>query len=189
MSNGTILFMYDDEPTPLKNLLNRLGITNAELARRVDKPPQTVGRWVNGERAYGLDDARDIARALNVTVAEVALHEADLDALRAKDLANGSAMASLGVGANIDTMPVVGDAMVPTFGAGDVVIIDKSSTSIVSGDIYAIRDGDAMAIRRLEKRADGSIEVYADNARIRPRVVSAADIQVLGRVSARIHRI
>lgn len=189
MGNATILFMYDDAPTPLKKLLDRVGVSNAELARRIDRAPQTVGRWIRGERAYGLDEAREIAKALSVSVAEVALDEDDLRDIRGQDDAAGAAISSLGIGTNIETLPIVGDAMTPTFGAGDVVIVDKSATSIASGDIYAIRDGDAVAIRRIEKRSDGMLEIYADNQRIRARIVSPDEIVVIGRVSARLHRV
>lgn len=57
---------------------------------------------------------------------------------------------------------VRGDSMEPTVKDRDTVLVNTSETDIHSGDLYAIRIGDEISIKRLE-RLPGKILVKSDN--------------------------
>lgn len=81
------------------------------------------------------------------------------------------------------------DAMSPTIGTGDLVLVDPHQTVIRDGAIYAFAAGSVLRMRRLRARIDGSIVVITDNpnkATYPEEVVERKGISVLGRC---IHRV
>lgn len=58
---------------------------------------------------------------------------------------------------------VVGDSMEPTLFNGDTVLIVERQERIVDGAIYAFSLRDDLMIKRLYKKADGSIVIHSDN--------------------------
>lgn len=57
---------------------------------------------------------------------------------------------------------VSGDSMEGTLFDGDIVVIDRSKKK--PDGVFAIRMGDALRIKRLQKMTDGSLRVFSDNA-------------------------
>lgn len=73
--------------------------------------------------------------------------------------------------ASLRVCSVKGRSMEPALMDGDVVLIDLGQTSIQDGEIYAIRYGDEIKIKRLFKTLDGGIKLHSDNAEFPPEVV------------------
>lgn len=80
---------------------------------------------------------------------------------------------------------VAGDSMEPYLMDGDVVLVDTGQADLVDGEVYALRVGDEVNIRRLFKRVGGSLLMKSDNPAfpdetVRPEKLD--QLQVLGRV-------
>lgn len=76
-----------------------------------------------------------------------------------------------------------GDSMEPTLHDGDVVLIDQAQRTIEKQDrIWALTIGGLGTIKRVAKLPNGDYELASDNHRIRPRIVSAEELIVVGRV-------
>lgn len=77
--------------------------------------------------------------------------------------------------ANLRVCEVTGESMEPYLHSGDVVLIDIGQTSIKDGEVYAIRYGSEVRIKRLFRRMDGSIRITSDNQRFPEDVATPAD--------------
>lgn len=76
-----------------------------------------------------------------------------------------------------------GDSMEPTLHDGDVVLIDQAQRSIDKQErIWALTIGGLGTIKRVTKLGNGDFELASDNHKIRPRVVPADELHVVGRV-------
>lgn len=64
---------------------------------------------------------------------------------------------------------VSGDSMEGTLTDGDTVLIDRSRKK--PDGVFAIRIGDALRIKRLQKMADGSLRVSSDNDLYQPELI------------------
>jgi len=82
-----------------------------------------------------------------------------------------------------------GDAMAPTLVEGDLVIIDVSRVSIDIDRLWALRSPKgSIAIKRAQRRLDGSLLLLSDNERYHPEVVVPGDevrLDVVGQVCGR----
>lgn len=87
--------------------------------------------------------------------------------------------------ANLTMVQVHGDSMEPTLRSGDRVIIDHSDTNPARPGIYAIWDGDATVVKRLERVPYSDppmIVLISDNPNHNPYTVHAELVNVIGRV-------
>lgn len=78
-----------------------------------------------------------------------------------------------------------GDSMEPYIQDGDAILVDLSDIDIVDNQVYAIRYGDDLRVKRLFKRFDRSIRVVSDNPAHPEEIISGEDlhnIQILGKV-------
>lgn len=64
-----------------------------------------------------------------------------------------------------------GDAMEPTLASGDLVIVDRSVTTVTASALYALESSGTLMIRRLDRRLGGGVRVIADNHRYPPQDV------------------
>lgn len=67
---------------------------------------------------------------------------------------------------NLVAIRVAGDSMDSTLSEGDTVLIDRSRTK--PDGVFAIRIGDALRIKRLQKMTDGTLRVSSDNPVYQP---------------------
>lgn len=87
--------------------------------------------------------------------------------------------------ANLRTCEVTGDSMEPYLQDGDTVLIDLGQTELVDNEIYAIRYGDELRIKRLARRFDGGMFVRSDNSIYPVETIGSADLEhvkVIGRM-------
>ncbi|AHF04082.1 hypothetical protein MARPU_09595 [Marichromatium purpuratum 984] len=82
-----------------------------------------------------------------------------------------------------------GDSMEPSICDGDVLLIDidTAGDDIRDGQVYAIRYGHELRVKRLFRRYDGSLILRSDNAgrypeEIIPREDQNGQVHVIGRV-------
>lgn len=78
-----------------------------------------------------------------------------------------------------------GDSMLPTIGDGDLLLLDRSSTVARDDAIYAIRVGDELLVKRIQRRATGALRIVSDNPAYEPEDLGpedARDLSIVGRV-------
>ena len=84
---------------------------------------------------------------------------------------------------NLVLMMIDGDSMSPTIQAGDIVMIDRGRTRIISGRIFALGVEDMIMIKRLDVLADGMARIISDNRdNYPPYKQRLSDIRILGQV-------
>ena len=81
---------------------------------------------------------------------------------------------------------VRGDSMAPTLHPGDVVLLDLTDLYIRSDGLYALRLDGGLLVKRVQRLAEGVIEVISDNTAYRrftlPEAWQGPTQQVVGRV-------
>ncbi|HHK6008332.1 TPA: helix-turn-helix transcriptional regulator [Neisseria subflava] len=78
-----------------------------------------------------------------------------------------------------------GDSMEPTIHSKDTLLVDTSKNNPRDGQIYVIRSGDTLWVKRIQKQIDGSLLLISDNDTYPPMSLMLADhpdIQVIGQV-------
>ena len=78
-----------------------------------------------------------------------------------------------------------GDSMEPTIHSKDTLLVDTSKNNPRDGQIYVIRSGDTLWVKRIQKQIDGSLLLISDNDTYPPMLLMLADhpdIQVIGQV-------
>lgn len=88
-----------------------------------------------------------------------------------------------GNGESLCYMLAADDAMEPSMGAGDILIVDTGITECSRDGVYALRANGRDYVRRVRLRLDGQYEISADNPAIKSvDVVRSKQLQVLGKV-------
>lgn len=83
-----------------------------------------------------------------------------------------------------------GDSMEPTIRSGEVILIDRSQTSLRSADaIWAVTIGDIAQVKRLRPRASGAVEILSDNPAVPPDLAVDGELHIIGRVVAVVRRL
>ena len=75
--------------------------------------------------------------------------------------------------------------MEPTISSKDTLLVDTSKTNPRDGQIYVIRSGDVLWVKRIQRQIDGSLLLISDNTTYPPMPLMLADhpdIQVIGQV-------
>lgn len=78
-----------------------------------------------------------------------------------------------------------GDSMEPTIHSKDMLLVDTSKTNPRDGQIYVIRSGDVLWVKRVQRQIGGSLLLISDNTTYPPMPLMLADhpdIQVIGQV-------
>lgn len=85
--------------------------------------------------------------------------------------------------ANLAIIEVVGDSMEPTLRSGDKVMVDLNDKNVAQPGIFALFDGDATVVKRLEKiPGDHKVRISSDNPHHGRYDVPADFISVAGRI-------
>lgn len=78
-----------------------------------------------------------------------------------------------------------GDSMEPTIHSKDMLLVDTSKNNPRDGQIYVIRSGETLWVKRIQKQIDGSLLLISDNDTYPLMSLMLADhpdIQVIGQV-------
>lgn len=91
--------------------------------------------------------------------------------------------------AHLSVVKPMGDSMYPTINDRDIVLVDRSHTTIDRQDgIWALRYGGFGMIKRVRMLPDGTCKLMADNPQVSEEVTSASEIHVFGRVAGVFRR-
>ena len=82
----------------------------------------------------------------------------------------------------IEAINVLGDSMEPTLHEGNVVLVDRTQVQIHRGGIFVLATPGGLFIKRLQLKADGSLELVSDNTMYVPERIDAKQVRVLGKV-------
>lgn len=86
---------------------------------------------------------------------------------------------------NLVMHDITGDSMEPVFSDGDVCLVDRGERQIKSGSYYALRLGDTVHIKKLQ-RVKGKIKIISLNKSYKPIVIDPKEdtnnFEVLGKV-------
>ena len=80
---------------------------------------------------------------------------------------------------------VKGDSMEPVLSNEDLILVDMRKNRVEDNAIYVLQLNDALLVKRIQHKLDGSLHVMSDNKHYDTEIVSAeraADLNVLGRV-------
>ncbi len=80
---------------------------------------------------------------------------------------------------------VQGDSMEPTLSNGDLILVDTRTSRVEDGAIYVVQYDDALLVKRLQKKYDGSVVIRSDNTLYEPEILhgdEAINLKIVGRV-------
>lgn len=89
---------------------------------------------------------------------------------------------------NLVCVNAIGDSMEPRIHCGDTLLVNVGDKAVTDGNVYAIRYGDDLRVKRLFKRFDGGFIIRSDNSAkypdeiAAPLDIEAGHICVIGRV-------
>jgi len=83
---------------------------------------------------------------------------------------------------NIDAINVVGDSMEPTLNSDNIIFIDKTKKDIFKNGIYAFTTIDGLFVKRIQKKADGKLDIISDNKDYPVQVLNKDELTILGKV-------
>jgi phage repressor protein C with HTH and peptisase S24 domain len=83
---------------------------------------------------------------------------------------------------NLMLVENVGDAMSPTLRDSDLLLVDLTEPGFRHDGMYVLRREDALAVRRVQRRGDGNLLVFSDNAAYESLLVASDDLYIVGRV-------
>lgn len=88
-------------------------------------------------------------------------------------------------GSRLSIIEVKGDSMIPTLHSGDRVIVDHDDADVANPGVFAIYDGDATVVKRVEKvpgSEPAQIMLISDNPNHGRYSVLAEQVNVAGRI-------
>jgi len=86
----------------------------------------------------------------------------------------------------LEAINVDGESMEPTLQDGSIVFIDRSQTNINKDGIFVASTTAGLFIKRIRQRADGMIELISDNKAYSPEIITADEVQIVGKVVGNI---
>jgi transcriptional regulator with XRE-family HTH domain len=78
-----------------------------------------------------------------------------------------------------------GDGMTPSLSDGDMVLVDLRTSRIEDSAIYVLQYENALLVKRVQKKMDGSVIIKGDNQVYEPEILSkerADSLKIVGRV-------
>ncbi len=82
----------------------------------------------------------------------------------------------------IAVVEAVGDAMAPTIDEGDLALVDLRENQFRYDGVYVVRAGADLAIKRIQRKPDGTLLMRGDNPAYEPATVRPDQLSLLGRV-------
>lgn len=87
---------------------------------------------------------------------------------------------------HIQAINVLGDSMEPTLNSGDVVFINREYKNAHKAGIYVVSTPAGLFIKRLQLKSNGTVALVSDNESYAPEIVSANDVEVIGKVVGKL---
>jgi len=89
----------------------------------------------------------------------------------------------------LEAIHVDGDSMEPTLKNGSIVFVDRSQNTMDKNGIFIVNTPGGLFIKRLDRKADGSIELISDNKLYSPEAMSPNEITIIGRVVGNVGKL
>jgi phage repressor protein C with HTH and peptisase S24 domain len=77
------------------------------------------------------------------------------------------------------SISATGDSMEPNIRDGDLLVVDTSVKEILNGRVYILDVNDALIVKRLSYKLDGSIVVRSDNPKYAEEIVTPSELTPL----------
>ncbi len=90
---------------------------------------------------------------------------------------------------NIEAIHVDGESMEPTLKNGSIVFVDRDQNEITKDGIFVVSTPGGLFIKRLNRKADGSIELISDNQFYSPEILSKQEVTIVGKVIGEVERL
>lgn len=84
-------------------------------------------------------------------------------------------------GSQLSAITVAGDSMEPVLNDGDEILVDCSPRPFRDG-IHVVRLGDTLLVKRVAQAGAGRLALLSQNLAYPPIEVTAADVEIIGRV-------
>ncbi|CAA6821502.1 MAG: phage repressor protein, putative [uncultured Sulfurovum sp.] len=82
----------------------------------------------------------------------------------------------------LEAINVDGESMEPTLQDGSIVFIDREQKNINKDGIFIAATTAGLFIKRIRQRADGMVELISDNKAYSPEIITAQEVEIVGRV-------
>lgn len=169
------------------------GISQAELARRMDITKSEISRLEGGQRRLTVDWLQKVADGLQIKREQ--LFEAPPVYRTMEERINASmartATTEFGIQPavpGVELVIVEGDEMADTLAPGDAVIVDRNRRVPSPSGIFVMIQGGSRIVRRLQMTSESSVRVSCDNRVYGPVDVGLAEVEIVGRVVGRVTR-
>lgn len=188
----------------LKGIAKLFGISLEELMSDVETPPPRLGLAdveKLGTPIITWENPEDLPEGEFVIVPRYDIHvaagnghvvydEREHDqgqAYRASSVRNLATKAS-----NLMTVYAKGESMEPSIYEGDALLVDRGQTTVKDRQVYILRYGHEIRVKRLFLRPDGGLRIVSDNSSAFPEEVITGEemkhIEIIGRVVERSGR-
>lgn len=184
----------------------QLGMTQAELAKKMFVSHQAVGKWERGEAMPNPETALQLAGILGTSISEL------LGEVPQPSSENGVMIPVLGdvsAGLPIEAVENVldyeeidaalaaqgeyfglrvrGASMEPRIREGDVVIVRKQQDAETGDTVVVLVNGDAATVKKIKREPDGGLWLLPNNPAFEPLHFSPAEVvgkpvTIVGRV-------
>jgi phage repressor protein C with HTH and peptisase S24 domain len=83
---------------------------------------------------------------------------------------------------NLLLIEAVGDSMAPTLEDADLLLVDLGEPRFRHDGIYVLRREQELAVKRLQRRPDGTLNIISDNPAYESSIVASDSVRIIGRV-------
>lgn len=83
---------------------------------------------------------------------------------------------------NIEAINVTGDSMEPTLNNENIVFLDRAKDNSSREGVYAFTTNHGLFVKRIQKRADGKLDIISDNKDYPVQVLLSSELNILGKV-------
>lgn len=86
---------------------------------------------------------------------------------------------------DLSLLTVKGDSMSPTLNDGDMILVDLRSQRIEDSAIYVLEFDDALLVKRIQRKLDGSVVIKSDNQLYDEEIIQkdrVGALRIVGRV-------
>jgi len=83
---------------------------------------------------------------------------------------------------NLLLIEAVGDSMAPTLEDSDLLLVDLGEPRFRHDGIYVLRRENELAVKRLQRRPDGTLNIISDNPAYESAIVASDSVHIIGRV-------
>lgn len=162
------------KPTNLVNASRRLGVSVEDLVTREIKPGHRVAESLMHYR----NDSREIPKLdLSASMGDGAHLPDHVEVVYsiAVSISELRRRVSFSSPSALRFLTGYGNSMEPTFRDGDLLLVDTGVSNVDIDAVYVLELNDALYIKTLQRRPDGSILMISDNKKYEPYLIRDAD--------------